>query len=173
MSLRTSDDCLDDFSVRGAQRCAETGRIEHWVHTYLNTGSWANKPLSDGLKLKGRFWLGPTPVRLDNIDRLCGPEEDMIYREPLAQWERRLSQMQASIEDLLDLPPLIVNTVNGSLRNGDGTFRFVIADGSHRLEALKRMGEECFYVLIWFETLAQRQAYLRERAGSAEAKDSA
>ena len=91
MSFDTRQDTLRDFSVRGAERCAECGLLEAWVHAYLTGGSWANLPLSDGLKLKERFWVGPVEVRLADIDRQCGPEEDMIYREPAERWERRLA----------------------------------------------------------------------------------
>jgi hypothetical protein len=154
---------LDDFSVRGAERCAASGSLEAWVHRYLTSGPWANVPLSQALKLKERFWLGPIDVRLDNIDRQCGPEPDMLYREPVEQWERRIETLRSSVADVLDLPPLIVNSVNGTLRNPSGTFRFVIADGTHRLEALKRIGRESFPVLIWFEATEQRDEYLQER----------
>ncbi len=162
MNRAADRDILRDFSVRGARRCAESGLLEAWIHTYLRDGRWANLPLSDGLRLKDRFWVGPTEVRLDNIERECGPEAGMIYPEAPEIWERRLASLQASIRDVLEVPPLIVNSRNGTLRNPDGTFRFVIADGSHRLEALKRMGKESFHVLIWFETEEQRAEYLQE-----------
>ena len=129
--------CLSDFSFHGAQQCADAGRIEAWIHAYLNTGYWANLPLSDGLKLKERFWVGPILVRVDNIDRVTGPEEEMPYREPQEQWDRRLLEIQRTMKALADLPPLIVNAKNGTHRNEDGTYRFIIADGSHRLQALQ------------------------------------
>ena len=154
---------INDFSVHGAQQCAKAGVIEEWIHTYLNTGSWANVPLSDGLKLKERYWVGPVLVRLDNMDRACGPEEGMTYKEPEEQWDKRLLQIQTSLKEVTDLPPLITNSINGTLRNADGSFRFMIADGSHRLQALRNMGIEEFYVLIWFETEEQRAEYLEER----------
>jgi hypothetical protein len=78
-------------------------------------------------------------------------------------WERRLANLQASVRDALAVPALIVNSMNGTLRNPDGTFRFMIADGSHRLEALKRMGKACFHVPIWFVAEEQRAEYLAGR----------
>lgn len=50
-------DILSDFSVRGAQRCADSGMLEEWSHGYLRGGRWANLPLSDGIKLEERFWV--------------------------------------------------------------------------------------------------------------------
>lgn len=96
--------------------------------------------------------MGPVEVRLDNVDRKCGPEEEMAFREPAEQWERRLAELQASICNVLDLPPLIAEGMGGTLRNEDGTFRFLVADGTHRLEALRRLGRESFHMLVWFET---------------------
>lgn len=52
MSSHVDRDGLHDFSVAGALRCAERGLLEEWIHAYLRGGSWANRPLSDGLRLK-------------------------------------------------------------------------------------------------------------------------
>ncbi|HEX8830570.1 MAG TPA: ParB/RepB/Spo0J family partition protein [Longimicrobium sp.] len=163
MSTMVDHEILRDFSVLGAQACAERGMLEAWVHAYLSGGAWANPALSDGLRLKERFWVGPVEVRLRDIDRHCGPELGITHWEPRDQWERRLAELQASIGDVMELPPLIVTAYGGLLRNRDGTHRFLTADGTHRLEALKRMGRETFHVLIWFETETQREEYLRER----------
>jgi uncharacterized ParB-like nuclease family protein len=154
---------LRDFSVRGAARCAEAGVLEEWIHAYLRTGHWANLALSDGLKLEERFWVGPAEVRLDDVDQPCGPGSDKRFREPEEKWERKIAELLGSISDVLDLPPLIVSSGNGTFRNPDGTVRFLVADGCHRLEALRRMGRERVHVLAWFETEAQRTEYLRER----------
>lgn len=157
-------DLFRDFSVHGARRCAECGRLEEWVHAYLTGGAWANLPFSDGLKLKKRYWVGPVRVRLADLDRKCGPEEGMEFWEPPEVWERRVAELCASIEDVMAVPPLIVESANGTLRNPDGTF-FMVADGSHRLEAFRRMACEHAHVLIWFETAAQRREYLAQRGG--------
>ena len=162
-SANPPQDALHDFSVRGAERCADRGVVEARVHAYLTSGYWANVPLAEGLKPKERDWVGPTDVPLDDIDRQCGPEEGMPYREPAELWERRVGQLLATAEDVRDPPPLIVHSSNGTRRNRDGTLRFVVADGAHRLEALKRSGRASCHALIWFETAEQRDEYLRWR----------
>jgi len=49
---------MNEFTNLRAQEHAQQGNIEAWIHDYLqNEGN--NIPLSDGLKLRKRYWLGP------------------------------------------------------------------------------------------------------------------
>ena len=165
MSATADEAACCNWTVAGAMRWAEVGRLEEWIHTYLGVAEWANPGLSNGLKLKERFWVGPAEVLLCDIDRHCGPEPEMEFREPAEQWERRIEAMRASIHSVTDLPPLILDARNGTRRNVDGSMRFVCADGTHRLEALRRQGRERCFGVIWFETDDVRAEYLAERGG--------
>jgi len=129
------------------------------VHSYLTSGPWANIELSDRLKDKERHWFGPFRLSLSLVERQCGPEEEMLYREPQEIWDSRLKKMADGITDPLLLPPPIVNTMNGSLRNPDGTLRFVLADGTHRVESLKLKGHSEFWFVAWFETTEQLEDF--------------
>ena len=151
-----------DFSLAGAQRWAAAGQIEAWVHAYLGQQPWANAPLSEGLKRQPRYWVGPTAVRLDNMDRTTGPEPGMRYRQSPKGWEEHVEAIREAL-DPDTLPPLMGYTNDGRHRNADGTFRFLLADGNHRHEALVRYGETHAQALLWFESEADRKAFLKER----------
>jgi hypothetical protein len=144
------------FDTRAAQRYAREGRIEEWVHGYLNTGSWANPDFSEGLKLARRWWHGPINLPLDTLTRVVGPEPDMEFLVSEAYWHGRTQMMASSLVDPLDLPPLIVEYREGELS---------IRDGNTRYGAMALKGWETCWVVIWYnlETDYRRHiAHLRK-----------
>lgn len=133
---------IEEFTVKTAQMYAQANRLEEWIHTYLNSGYWANLGLSEGLRRQQRWWLGPLEVPLSDLVRACGPEMHMEYRVDPAQWETRITTFARGIHDPLNLPPLIVQYRQGVLS---------IRDGNHRYEALRRQGHSTCWVLIWYD----------------------
>jgi hypothetical protein len=127
------------FSVKEAKQFNEQGKIEQWVHLFLNSVG-KNKPFSEGLKLQQRYWLGPILIRLDQLHRCCGAEQGIKYQQPVEHWENSVSKMQKLIQEGWDMPPLIVNHSEGYLE---------VSDGNHRLEALIREGVKEFWVILW------------------------
>jgi len=146
-----------DFNLKTAQAFARNGQIDQWVDAYLTTGTWKNAGLSEGLKLEKRWWTAPVYVSLDSIKRCCGPEPEMLYRQELASWERRVTKIADSLADITELPPLIVNYQDGE---------YIISDGNHRHEALKRKGWTQCWVIIWFTSEAdfKASAYYQKKA---------
>ncbi|MFZ5824527.1 MAG: chromosome partitioning protein ParB, partial [Bacillota bacterium] len=53
-------------------RLAQEGRLEEWVHTFLESIG-GNVPMSDGLRLQPRFWVGPVVIPLDRLARGWAP----------------------------------------------------------------------------------------------------
>ena len=127
------------FNVEEAIAFSKEGKIEEWVHLFLNSVG-DNPPFSEGLKLMKRYWLGPILMDLDKLNRCCGPEEDIKYVEPVENWERHVTKMQEAIKNGWDMPPLIINHYDGYLE---------VSDGNHRHEALKREGIKKFWVILW------------------------
>jgi hypothetical protein len=84
---------MHNFTVASAQEYAAAGRLEAWIHCYLNTGPWANEPLSQGLKLQQRWWRGPLEVGLADLDRVVGPEPGREYQVTPGNWEERTRQL--------------------------------------------------------------------------------
>lgn len=119
--------------------CETQEQIEEWVHKYL-CGSGNNIPLSDGLKLAKRYWIGPMKYRLDALERICGPEEHMEFRQDAEGWEIGIQAMMESLEKGWTPAPFILTFDDKGIS---------LRDGNHRYEALKRMGHEEHWVFIW------------------------
>ena len=90
---------LPQFDVPTAQQYAEEGRLEEWIQAYLNAGYWANRGLSEGLKLQQRWWRGPTEIGLSELSRCCGPEPDMSFRMDDDAWETRVATLAQRMTD--------------------------------------------------------------------------
>lgn len=118
---------------------ARNGKLEEWIHTYLLSDGH-NKEFSDGLKLFDRYFLGPVKMPLSLFKRCCGPEEDMKWVIPKANFEEKVKQLMQVITENEDMPPLIVSYVDG---------HFELNDGNHRFEAYQRLGIAEYYVIVW------------------------
>jgi hypothetical protein len=127
------------FTVKEAIEFSNKGAIEEWVHSFLTTVG-DNQALSDGLKLEKRYWVGPILIKLDRLKRCMGPEQYMEFVDSVENWEKHIQKFQKLVKDRWDMPPLIVQNINGELS---------VRDGNHRLEALRREGYDEFWVIIW------------------------
>jgi hypothetical protein len=127
------------FTVKEAVSFSKEGRIEEWVHLFLNSVG-DNVPFSEGLKLEKRYWTGPLLIKPDKLRRCCGPEPNMKYFNAPEDWECEISKFQQLIRNDWEMPPLIVQHVENEL---------IVNDGNHRLEALIREGIEKCWVIIW------------------------
>jgi hypothetical protein len=135
------------FDLNSARTYARAGKTEAWIHAYLTQGTWANPGLAFGLQRAPRWWIGPVELALDTVRRVCGPEVEMEYPQPPANWEARVGQICASFTTLDALPPLIIE------------FRtMTIRDGNHRHEALRRLGFAHCYAFIWYD---DRETYTK------------
>jgi hypothetical protein len=139
-ALRTSSKLSEDFTSAGARRAAERGQLEPWVHSYL-LGPGGNQPFSDGLKRRIRYWRAPELLPLGLLQRTCGPECDMPFREPVESWQKRVGEIASSFRELELFPPLIAQYVSG---------RLLVSDGSHRLAAFERLGLTDCWVIVWY-----------------------
>lgn len=143
------------FDTRSALEYAARGRLEEWVHAYLNGGSWRNLGLSEGLKLQQRWWSGPVELPLSMLDRCVGTEEGKEYRVNQVYWESRMTDMIAGIRSTaaspLDMPPLIASYD----LNLPSPARLSVRDGNHRLGAYERLGWPSAWVLIWYNSFEE------------------
>ena len=78
----------------------------------VGMGSWIlngpghNKAFSDGLELRHRFYAGPMLVKLDRLNRRCGPEPGMIYRVDRDGLRSIVNGMIHALQHGWDMPPL-------------------------------------------------------------------
>ena len=126
------------FDLDSALKASSQGWVHEWVQDYLRAGTWVNLGLADGLLGAPRWWVGPFSAPLEAFTRKCGPEPEMEYVEPLADWKKCVETMAATITSAEQLPPLIVE------RRASGWF---IADGNHRHEALRLGGFKSCWAL--------------------------
>lgn len=126
-------------TLSSAQAFAKSGRLEEWVHAYLNSD--ANNPaFSEGLKLFERIYIGPLRMPLSLFSRCCGPEENMTWKVDPQGFERKVQRLMHVIATEKDLPPLIVYYENK---------RFELNDGNHRYEAYHRLGTQNVDCIVW------------------------
>ena len=152
------------FSVRGAQQCAEQGRLGAWVHAYLNTGEGFHQRLAAWFEREERFWLGPIEVSLSRLTRRYGPEEAMPWKEPREDWERRVTAIQHAFAQPDAMPPMIARAIKDEADEAL-SFRLLLNDGAHRHEALVRLGVATFWVILRFDSAAQRRAFVSAYRG--------
>lgn len=127
------------FTINEAVSYSKDGRIEEWVHLFLNSVG-GNPPFSQGLKLEKRYWLGPVHIEISKLKRCCGPEPEMQFHNPRDEWEFEIEKFRELIRSGWDMPPLIVQ------HEGDD---LVINDGNHRIEAMSREGYDKCWAIIW------------------------
>lgn len=126
-------------ALSSAVEYAKEGKLEEWVHSFLLSDGH-NKDFSDGLKLMDRYFLGPMKMPLSLFSRCCGPEENIKYQVDAKHFEARVENLKEAIKTEKDMPPLLINFVEG---------QFVLNDGNHRLEAYSRLGIKEGYVIVW------------------------
>lgn len=140
------------FDVHASLKYTQAGRLEEWIHQYLNTGAWANPGLSEGLRLQKRWWNGPLEVDLGDLSRAVGPEEGMEYRVESAPWYQRIHLLAESLTGPLAIPPLIAEYRRGALS---------VRDGNTRLAAMEILGWQQCWVIVWYN---HEEDFLRHSA---------
>mgnify|MGYP003977512711 CR=1 FL=1 len=130
-----------EFTLKQAKEYAKGNNIDKWVDKLLRATN--NENFANFTKDKG-YWLGPIKISLSKLKRCCGPEKEMKFNEPSDTWNKRTNKMIKDIEKGWDIPPIIVWFLNKELS---------VADGSHRLEALRKSGFKKFWTIIWFDNL--------------------
>jgi len=130
------------YEPTAASAIAYTSRnqLEEWVHLFL-CKEGGNIPLSHGLKLDPRRYFGPQLMNLDLFQRCCGPEKDMKFRVSASDFHAHVAAIARKYnEGNWDMPPLIVYRAGSA---------YMLSDGNHRLEALKILRVNEYWVIIW------------------------
>jgi hypothetical protein len=133
------------FDTCSAQKWAEAGKIEEWVHEYLlnGKGGTSNPEFSRGLKREKRWWNGPIELNLDDLSPAVGTDPGMELVVDEDKWYARTSKLAKSFSHPLSLPPLIVEYRAGELS---------IRDGNTRYGAMRHLGWTTGWVIIWYNS---------------------
>lgn len=139
-----------EHSVEGARRAAERGELARWIGDFLRSPGSDNADLGDELESSGLVWTGPVHLPFDQLHRLAGPPDQPALDEFDGDDRERVEDMEDSIEDDDWEPaPLIVT------RRGD---QFVVEDGNHRIEGLRRAGHDSWWSVVGFDDDAALEA---------------
>lgn len=141
------------FSLASARAAAGEDRTAIWVGDFLASPGSDNAVLAAALAQQKHWWLGPVEVALDSLVRLAGPEDEALVPIAEDEWEGDVGDMEESLEEGWDPPPLLAEYQDG---------RLLLQDGNHRYEALTRAGEANAWVLIYFASEQEREAFVQE-----------
>jgi hypothetical protein len=141
----------NEFSLGSAQRAAADGRLSDWVADFLASEGSDNAELAAAFAFSGAAYLGPIQFELERLTPMAGPDEDNVV-VPIAEedWEADVAAMRDSVEQGWDPPPLLVSHRDG---------QFLLEDGNHRFETLRRSGEVHAWVIMAFADEAERDLF--------------
>jgi hypothetical protein len=139
-------DCLS------AIKWAEDGKIEEWVHKYLLSGKGgkSDPEFSEGLKREKRWWNGPIELGLNDLSPAVGTDAGMEFVVDKENWYAWTSRLAKSISSPETLPPLIAEYRAGELS---------IRDGNTRYGAMKLLGWNTCWVIIWYNAESDYQRH--------------
>jgi hypothetical protein len=152
-----SDDTVSDgehqrFSLEGARDAAARGDLETWVRRFLASPGSDNAVLGEQLTSQPRWWTGPLRVPIGELHRLAGPPGDPVLC-PVDEdyWRDDVEEMAEQIDDDdWEPPPVVVMYRDG---------RLALEDGNHRVEALRRAGEDEAWAVVGFESSEARDRF--------------
>lgn len=140
-----------EFSVDAARQAAVDDQLEAWVAQFLASPGSDNAELGRMLAERGLTWFGPVEVPIDELHRLAGPPgEPVLVAVDDDFWRDDVEEMEQKVEDGWQPPPVIATY------RGD---HLVLEDGNHRVESLRRAGEDRAWTVIGFERPEDRERY--------------
>ena len=125
--------------------------LGEWVAGFLASPGSDNAVLAEKLSGQIRCWLGPVEVPIDRLNRLAGPPDAPVLC-PVDEdyWDDRVDDMEHKVDDGWEPPPVIV-TVQGD--------ELTLEDGNHRVEGLRRSGEQTAWAIIGFGSFEEREDF--------------
>jgi hypothetical protein len=137
--------------MEAAREASRRDELNDWVSDFLSSPGSDNAELASQLTDEPRWWLGPVQVPLRLLHRLVGPEgERVLCAIDDDEWGDNVDDMEESIEEGWEPPPLIVSYRNDQL---------VLEDGNHRVEGMRRAGAREGWAVINFEDADQRDRF--------------
>jgi hypothetical protein len=143
----------DQWSVEAAQAAAQRDELGEWVAGFLASPGSDNAELAKKLSQPPHWWLGPVQLPVDQLHRLAGPPGDpVLVAVDDEYWRDDVDDMAERIDDDdWDPPPVIVTYQDG---------QYVLEDGNHRVEGLRRAGKDHAWAIIGFDDPAARDRFV-------------
>ena len=141
----------DPYSVEAAKQADDDGRLAEWVTTFLSSPGSDNEALAAELAFAGASFLGPVRFALDDLHPLAGPEDhDVSIPVPEQEWDHDVDAMDERLAQGWEPPPLLVSYRDGA---------YVLEDGNHRHDALRRAGATHTWAVLVFRDESERSAF--------------
>lgn len=141
-----------DYTVDAARAAADRGLLGPWVAGFLASPGSDNAALADKLASRFQHWLGPVRLPISELHRLAGPPgEPVLCPVDDDYWRDDVEAMAEQIDDEDWTPPPVVVTLQGD--------QLVLEDGNHRVEGLRRAGEDRTWAVVGFETAEERDRF--------------
>ncbi len=149
----------DDFSTGAARAAAGRDELADWVARFLASPGSDNPVLARMLSDPPRSWLGPVQLPLEQLNRLAGPpDHPVLCPVDDDEWRDDVRELAAEIEGGAVEPPPVVVAYQDD--------RLVVEDGNHRLEAMRRAGEDRAWAVVAFDDDATRDRFVERSAAA-------
>ncbi len=125
------DSCVKAFEER---------RLRAWIEEFLVVPEWRNEGLLKRVQDFSVYWPAPVLVPLGEFARIAGPGPEFKFPQDPNEWSAKIDEIVQRQPRPEDLPPVI------AWRDPDGSIN--LADGNHRVDALKKMGYTSAWALI-------------------------
>ena len=139
------------YSVTTAREAAERDDLAAWVAEFLASPGSDNAPLAEILAERPNNWTGPVQLPIDQLGRLAGPPGHPVLEEVEEhEWRDDVEDLKERVEEGWEPPPLIVTCRDD---------QFLVEDGNHRIEGLRRAGVEEAWSIVNFEDPDERDRF--------------
>ncbi|MFN7148230.1 MAG: hypothetical protein ACK4V6_01995 [Microthrixaceae bacterium] len=147
-----------DFSLSSARDAAAAGALDTWVSEFLRSPGSDNAALAEQLSSPQRWWVGPVVLPFDQLHRLAGPPDEPTLARFDGDDLETVEEMNDSIEDGWEPPPLVVSCRGTQL---------VVEDGNHRIEGMRRAGRTGGWAIVAFEDADSAEQFSQQQGSTA------
>lgn len=119
-----------------AREAHAAGQLADWSQAFLR-GEGGNLGIADPLLRDDNVYV-LAEVDLRDVYPCSGPDEEFDWPVPPDEYERKVGEMAHMLKTGWDAPPLFVH-----MRS------LVVADGTHRRDALLRLGRNNYWAVMW------------------------
>jgi len=143
------------FSLDSAREAARRDDLASWVAEFLASPGSDNAGLARILADRPDNWTGPVALPIDRLHRLAGPPGAPVLEEvDEDEWRDDVDELKERVEEGWEPPPLIITC--------KGDDHFMVEDGNHRIEGLRRAGVTEAWSIVNFEDPADRDRFEAE-----------
>jgi hypothetical protein len=132
-------------TLASAREAHSVGRLAAWSQSFLR-GPDGNVGVADPLLRENDVNVYVlAEVDLRDLYPCAGPDPDFAHPIPRDEYESRVEAMMGAFESGWDAPPLFVHMSS-----------LLLVDGTHRREALLRLGRFRYWAVMWMKRPPRR-----------------